>query len=53
MGIHNTEGTWSSTTDGSYVTDVSKITLFADGKHDAALRHARAQSNQQEKIPVG
>jgi hypothetical protein len=44
--IHDTKGTWSSTTDGSYVTDVSKITLLADGKHDAALRHARTQSNQ-------
>ncbi|KIZ47894.1 MULTISPECIES: hypothetical protein [Rhodopseudomonas] len=52
QAIHNAEGTWSSTTDGSYVTDISKITLFSDGKYDSALQQARSQNAQTSKSRV-
>jgi hypothetical protein len=50
--IQNAKGTWSSTTDGSYVTDIGKIALFADGKHDAALQQARSQLGKNEQSRV-
>jgi hypothetical protein len=52
QAIQNAKGTWSSTTDGSYVTNISKITLFADGKYDAALQQARSQLGKSEQSRV-
>lgn len=39
--IHSKEGTWTSVHDGSYVSDLSQITLFKDGADAAGLRIAR------------
>jgi hypothetical protein len=44
--IHASEGTWSSTNDGSYVKDISKISLFQDGKFAAQLQQALQDSKR-------
>jgi hypothetical protein len=44
--IHASEGTWSSTNDGSYVKDISKISLFKDGQFTAQLQQALRDSKR-------
>jgi hypothetical protein len=52
--IQGARDTLTSTTDGSYVTDIGKIPLFADGKYDAVLQQARSQlgNNGQRRVDV-
>jgi hypothetical protein len=44
--IHASEGTLSSTNDGSYVKDISKISLFKDGRFAAQLQQALQESKR-------
>ncbi|HEY0836049.1 MAG TPA: hypothetical protein VGE72_19245 [Azospirillum sp.] len=39
--IHSKEGTWTSAHDGSYVDDLSRITLFKDGADASGLQKVR------------
>lgn len=42
-GIHGVEGTWASVHDGSYVKDISQITLFKGGGQASDLQQARKE----------
>jgi hypothetical protein len=44
--IHASEGTWSSTTDGSYVKDIRDISLFKNGYFAAELQQSLQASKR-------
>jgi len=46
--IHSKEGTWTSVHDGSYVYDLSQITLFKDGSYDVGLQTARGEQKARD-----